>query len=157
MTDFKIVRMREEHVPSVFKLDQASFSLPWSEQSYLFEIKQNETSIPLVAELVGPDGVELIGFIVVWQVVDEAHIGTIAVEERHRRTGVARALIREGLGQAYARGARKVFLEVRAGNLPAQALYRSLGFVDLDVRKGYYADNHEDAVVMILEPLEIEG
>ncbi|MBA4420017.1 MAG: ribosomal-protein-alanine N-acetyltransferase [Anaerolinea sp.] len=157
MTDFKIVRMREEQVPSVFKLDQASFSLPWSERSYLFEIKQNETSIPLVADLAGPDGVELIGFIVVWQVLDEAHIGTIAVGEAYRRHGVARALIREGLGQAYARGARKVFLEVRAGNLPAQALYRSLGFVDLDVRKGYYADNHEDAVVMILEPLEIEG
>lgn len=157
MTDFTITRMRDEHVPAVFKLDQASFTLPWSERSYLFEVNKNETSIPLVAEAVGSDGVELVGFIVVWQVEDEAHIGTIAVKEDQRKQGVARALIREGLSQAYARGARKVFLEVRAGNLPAQALYRSLDFVDFDLRKKYYSDNGEDAVVMLLDPLGVEG
>lgn len=156
MTEFVITRMREEHVPDVFKLDQASFSLPWSERSYLFEIHKNETSIPLVAGQSGLAGDTIIGFIVIWQVEDEAHIGTIAVDSAFRRGGVARALIRAGLGQAYDRGARKVFLEVRAGNLPAQALYHSLGFVNFDLRKKYYADNHEDAVVMLLDPLVIE-
>jgi len=149
---FQIIRMGEEHVPAVLRLDQASFSLPWSERSYLFEVNRNETSIPLVALA----DAKMAGFIVVWQVVDEAHIGTLAVAEAYRKQGVARALIRNGLEQAYARGARKVFLEVRAGNVPARSLYRSLGFVDFDLRKKYYSDNGEDAVVMLLDPLMSE-
>jgi len=147
--ELAIRRMQDEDVPAVFQLDRASFSLPWTELSYRFEIHKNETSIPLVASA----GRDLAGFIVVWQVEDEAHIGTIAVAENYRRGGVARALIRAGLGQAYTRGARKAFLEVRAGNHPARTLYLSLGFVDFDLRKRYYADNHEDAVVMLLDPL----
>ncbi len=152
-----IIRMRDEHVPAVFRLDQSSFTLPWSERSYLFEVNKNETSIPLVAFVSGEQVEELIGFIVVWQIEDEAHIGTIAVAESQRRHGVANALIREGLIQAYTRGARKVFLEVRDSNLPAKTLYHNLGFVDFDLRKKYYVDNHEDAVVMLLDPLEFEG
>ena len=147
-----ITRMQNEHVPAVFQLDQASFTLPWSERSYLFEVNKNETSIPLVALESGV----VTGFIVVWQVEDEAHIGTIAVADASRRKGVARALIREGLSQAYARGARKVFLEVRSGNLAAQTLYLSLGFVNFDVRKKYYVDNQEDAIIMLLDPLKVE-
>lgn len=154
MTGTRIERMRDLHVPAVFQLDRASFSLPWTERSYLFEVNKNETSIPLVA--LAEDG-SLLGFIVVWQVEDEAHIGTIAVASAHQRSGLARALIREGLGQAYTRGARKAFLEVRVGNIPARTLYHSLGFVDFDLRKKYYQDNGEDAVVMLLDPLEAPG
>jgi ribosomal-protein-alanine N-acetyltransferase len=147
--ELAIHRMQDEDVPAVFQLDRASFSLPWTELSYLFEIHKNENSIPLVAYA----GTDLAGFIVVWQVEDEAHIGTIAVAENARRSGVARSLIYAGLGQAYSRGARKAFLEVRAGNTAARRLYESLGFVDFDLRKRYYADNHEDAVIMLLDPL----
>jgi ribosomal-protein-alanine N-acetyltransferase len=147
--ELTIRRMQDEDVPAVFQLDRASFALPWTELSYQFEIHKNATSIPLVAYA----GDVLAGFIVVWQVEDEAHIGTIAVAEAYRRAGAARALIRAGLGQAYARGARKAFLEVRAGNSAARRLYESLGFVDFDLRKRYYADNHEDAVIMLLDPL----
>jgi ribosomal-protein-alanine N-acetyltransferase len=145
--------MQNEHVPAVFQLDQTSFSLPWSERSYLFEVNKNETSIPLVALESGV----VTGFIVVWQVEDEAHIGTIAVADASRRKGVARALIREGLTRAYVRGARKVFLEVRSSNLAAQTLYLSLGFVNFDLRKKYYVDNQEDAIIMLLDPLKVEG
>lgn len=148
-----ITRMQNEHVPAVFQLDQTSFSLPWSERSYLFEVNKNETSIPLVALESGV----VTGFIVVWQVEDEAHIGTIAVADASRRKGVARALIREGLTRAYVRGARKVFLEVRSSNLAAQTLYLSLGFVNFDLRKKYYVDNQEDAIIMLLDPLKVEG
>lgn len=153
-TDLAIIitRMQNEHVPAVYQLDRASFSLPWTERSYLFEVNKNENSIPLVAL----DSGQVIGFIVVWQVEDEAHIGTIAVAEAFRRKGVARALIHEGLSQAYGRGARKVFLEVRSGNLPAQTLYRNMGFVSFDIRKHYYVDNQEDAIIMLLDPLKLE-
>ncbi len=149
--EIKIVEMEEQHVPEVFKLDQESFSLPWSERSYLFEIRENKHSIHLAAlEDRGNSKPELIGFIVVWAIEDEAHIGTIAVKKEYQRQGIAQTLISAALGIALSRGAEKVFLEVRAGNTPAHSLYKKLGFIDFDVRKKYYVDNSEDAIVMLL-------
>ena len=145
-----ITRMQNEHVPAVFQLDQASFSLPWSERSYLFEVNKNETSIPLVALESGV----VTGFIVVWQVEDEAHIGTIAAHPDFRQRGVAEALLRQALRDAASRGAVQALLEVRRSNLPAQALYRKFGFVTTGVRPKYYQDNQEDAFLMTLDPLE---
>jgi ribosomal-protein-alanine N-acetyltransferase len=138
-------------------LDKASFSLPWTERSYIFEITKNETSIHLVAldTAVGNNG-KLAGFIVVWAIEDEAHIGTIAVAEGYRRRGIAQLLISAALSEAAKRGAEKVFLEVRAGNLPAHNLYLKLGFIDFDLRKKYYVDNQEDAIIMLLDPLRVE-
>ena len=150
-----ITRMREEHVPVVFKLDQKSFALPWSERSYLFEIRENNTSIPLVAVQKNEDQEEhLAGFIVVWTVEDEAHIGTVAVDKEFQRLGIAQQLIFAALQEARERGAEKVYLEVRAGNLPARSLYQKLGFIDFDLRKKYYSDNQEDAVIMLLDPIK---
>lgn len=150
-----VIRMHEEHVPLVFKLDQNSFALPWSERSYLFEIRENNTSIPLAAVQTNEDqGEHLAGFIVVWTVEDEAHIGTIAVDKDFRRQGIAQKLIFAALQEARERGAEKVYLEVRAGNLPARSLYQKLGFVDFDLRKKYYSDNQEDAVIMLLDPIK---
>jgi len=152
-----ITSMLEEHVSAVFKLDRASFSLPWTERSYLFEVTQNENSIHLVALDTNPNTNEkLAGFIVVWAVEDEAHIGTIAVAEGFQRRGVAQQLISTALNKAVKRGAEKVFLEVRAGNIPAHNLYLKLGFVDFDLRKKYYVDNQEDAIVMYLNPINKE-
>ncbi len=154
-TNVKIIRMQEEHIPGVFQLDQKSFSLPWSERSYLFEIRENKTSIPLVAIQTNDGKLEhLAGFIVVWTIEDEAHIGTVAVDNELRRQGIAQKLITAALQEARERGAEKVFLEVRAGNLPARTLYRKLGFVDFDLRKKYYCDNQEDAIIMLLDPIK---
>lgn len=151
----RIVRMCEEHVPAVFSLDQKSFALPWSERSYLFEIRENNTSIPLVAIYTNEGSVEhLAGFIVVWTIEDEAHIGTVAVDNELRRQGIAQKLISAALQEARERGAQKVFLEVRSGNLPARTLYQKLGFVDFDLRKKYYCDNQEDAIIMLLDPIK---
>ncbi len=152
-----ITDMLEEHVPAVFLLDQASFSLPWTERSYIFEITKNETSIHMVAlDTSAENNGKLAGFIVVWAIEDEAHIGTIAVAEGYRRKGVAQLLISAALSEAVKRGAEKVFLEVRAGNLPAHNLYLKLGFIDFDLRKKYYVDNQEDAIIMLQDPLRVE-
>jgi ribosomal-protein-alanine N-acetyltransferase len=151
----KIVRMQEEHIPAVFSLDKKSLTLPWSERSYLFEIRENKTSIPLVAIQTNDGKVEhLAGFIVVWTIEDEAHVGTVAVDKEFRRQGIAQKLISTAIQEAKDRGAQKVFLEVRAGNLPARALYQKLGFVDFDLRKKYYCDNQEDAIIMLLNPIK---
>jgi [ribosomal protein S18]-alanine N-acetyltransferase len=152
-----ITGMLEEHVPAVFLLDKASFSLPWTERSYSFEITKNETSIHLVAlDTTSESSGKLAGFIVAWAIEDEAHIGTIAVADGYRRKGVAQLLISAALNEAAKRGAEKVFLEVREGNLPAHNLYLKLGFIDFDLRKKYYVDNQEDAIIMLLDPLKVE-
>ncbi len=140
----------------VSAIDRASFSLPWPERAFLYEVKENLSSIPLVAEATAKDGnVEIIGFIVVWLIVDEAHIGTIAVDQKCRRAGVGHALILTALHHAKQKGALKAYLEVRAGNTIARQLYENLGFQVDGIRAHYYQDNHEDAVLMSLESLDI--
>ena len=147
--------MREADASIVSAIDHASFSLPWPERSFVYEVRENEHSLPLVAETTGPDGqVEITGFIVVWLIVDEVHIGSIAVDEKYRRKGVGEALVRSALHEARQRGAVKAYLEVRAGNTSARQLYEKLGFGMDGIRPRYYQDNHEDAVLMSLESLE---
>lgn len=140
-------------VPDVCALDRRSFSLPWTEKSFIYEITENQLSIPLVVEIDTPAGNSIIGFIVVWIIVDEAHIGTIAVDESYRNKAIAQRLITEAFRQARRSGALIGYLEVRAGNLPARHLYEKLGFEVDGVRKGYYQDNHEDAILMSLKDL----
>lgn len=144
-------------VPAVTELDRESFSLPWTEKSFTYEITQNQLSIPLVAETDAAEGKAIAGFIVVWLIVDEAHIGTIAVAEPYRQKGIAEGLIAAAFAQARLGGAIQAYLEVRAGNRAARRLYQKLGFVTDGIRKGYYQDNHEDAVLMSLSDLSKYG
>ncbi len=90
------------------------------------------------------------GFLVAWHVADELHVLNVAVAPPLRRRGLARALMDEALAYAAGERVRIVLLEVRRSNRPAIKLYRGLGFTALGVRRGYYADNDEDAIEMIL-------
>lgn len=146
--NFFVRPMRSEDIPQVFAVDKASAALYWPESSYHFEVERNENSRPFVA--VDESGV-VIGFVVFWLILDEAHLANVAVREPFRNQGVARALIRAGLDACAEGGAAVSLLEVRAGNAPALHLYRSLGFVQVGERKGYYQDNHEDALLMDLD------
>lgn len=96
------------------------------------------------------EGAEPVGFLVAWHVADELHVLNVATVPAMRRRGVGRALMDEAIGYAAAQRARIVLLEVRRSNRPAIKLYRALGFTALGVRPGYYADNDEDAIEMIL-------
>ena len=90
----------------------------------------------------------VVGFSGYWSLVDEAHITTIAVHPAVRGKGVGRALMSHMLTSAAASGMSCATLEVRSGNSPAITLYESMGFVNSGVRKNYYPDNREDAVIM---------
>lgn len=90
------------------------------------------------------------GFLLAWRAADELHLTDLGVTATARRRGFARALVQRLLEEGRARGSRVVLLEVRASNVAALALYRSLGFEELDRRARYYADTGEDAVVMQL-------
>ena len=146
-----IRRMTLEDVPQVVAIDQASFSLPWPERSFRFEISENPASRAWVAEGNG----KVVGMIVAWLLVDEAHIATIATQPDFRRQGIAGALLRYTLESMKAEGATYAVLEVRASNTSAQEMYRELGFIESGRRPRYYKDNSEDAILMTLEKLNV--
>lgn len=91
------------------------------------------------------------GYVALWFVVDEAHITSIAVREDYRRLGLGELLMMGAVELASAREANQVTLEVRISNFPAHALYEKFGFKRTGIRKGYYTDNREDAVLMTVE------
>lgn len=99
----------------------------------------------------GPQGQLVLGFISLWFMVDEAHISNIAVRASLRRHGVAEHLLIAALDVAIERSAELMTLEVRASNAAAQALYQKCGFMEVGVRRAYYSDNKEDAVLMTAE------
>ena len=149
--------MVEEDVTVVHALDVASFSLPWPLSAYQFEVTRNPDSLPLVIDVKDVQGNwQIAGAMVIWLILDEAHIGTIAIDAEYRRKGLARILLGEGLLISHTKGAVAAYLEVRRGNIGAQELYRQFGFTIEGVRPHYYKDNHEDALLLTLKPLNID-
>jgi [ribosomal protein S18]-alanine N-acetyltransferase len=144
-----IRQMTLEDVPTVHEIDTLSFSLPWPEHSFRFELTENPVSRNWVAESEG----RIAAMLVLWLIVDEAHIATLATHPDFRRKGIGERLMIAALVSARNEGATRVFLEVRAGNAGALALYKKYGFVVAGVRQRYYKDNNEDAILMDLEDL----
>lgn len=149
--------MQEADVEQVYNIDVLSFALPWSERSYRFEITENPTSRTWAAEAVDAHGqTRVVAMIVVWVILDEAHVATIAVHPDYRRRGIGQRLLARALLDAAGHGVIQVYLEVRRGNLAAQAIYERFGFSVTGVRSGYYRDNNEDALLMTLNPVRVE-
>jgi len=138
--------MLPEDLEAVAGLDRRSFTSPWSLATYRAELLENDFSHLWVAE----DSLEqkIVGALVAWLVLDEAQVGTIAVAPEYRRQGIARALLTEAFREMKHAGGDEIFLEVRQNNVPAQNLYQSFGFEVVTVRKKYYSDNDEDALIM---------
>lgn len=105
----------------------------------------------LVAALPTMDPPKILGFAAFHRVIDEVEVRNMAVDPDHRQQGVARALLEAARDRMLMAGAKRVFLEVRASNKPAQSLYYSLGFAINSVRKDYYRDPSEDALVLAWE------
>jgi ribosomal-protein-alanine N-acetyltransferase len=149
---FHIRRMMAEDVPAVAELDRISFSLPWTERSFHFEVTSNPASRCWVAE----QGGRIIGVVVAWLLLDEVHIATIATNPEFRRQGIAQALLAHVLKLGANEGAVSSFLEVRASNFVAQAMYHKFGYEVTGRRPRYYKDNGEDAILMTLDGLNVE-
>ena len=144
-------RMTVEDVPTVHEIDVLSFILPWPERSLRFEVTDNPASRCWVAEL----DERVVGMLVLWMIVDEAHIASLATHPEFRRQGIAKRLLVVALEKAYAEGARSALLEVRAGNEAAQNMYKRFGFEEVGRRERYYKDNNEDAILMTLKRLPL--
>jgi ribosomal-protein-alanine N-acetyltransferase len=149
----KWVRIRgagPDDIDAVMKVEEASFSLSWSKDDIARDITDNILSAYFVAETSGA----VCGYAGMWVVSDECHIMTIAVVPEHREAGVGTMLFMKLLDEARLRGAHRFFLEARASNAQAIALYRKFGFRAIDIRKAYYEDDKEDAIVMMWEAAE---
>lgn len=147
MKGLKIRLMEPSDVPEVVQIEKLSFSTPWSELSFYKEI-YNPRSLCLVAELEREIG----GYICLRRVIDECHILNLAVHPLKRRQEIATALLQGALNSEYAGLCRYIYLEVRASNIPARRLYEKFGFRIVGIRRNYYINPLEDAIVMMLEP-----
>src|ERR1700690_839687 len=140
-----IRKMKVEDVPVVAQLDRMSFSLPWPEHAFYYEVKDNFAARCFVAET---EDMHVIGMIVSWVILDELHIATIAVHPDYRRQGIGEQILTKALQDGRDAGTRHALLEVRAGNEAAQNLYRKFRFKAVGRRPRYYRDNGEDAILM---------
>lgn len=141
-----------DDIPVVIELDKMSFSLPWPERSFRFELTDNPASRCWIAEVDG----RIVGVIVVWLLMGEAHVATLATHPNYRRQGIAKKLLAHALQHLAGEGAQSSFLEVRAGNIAAQEMYRKFGYKESGRRRHYYKDNDEDAILMKLDSLKVE-
>lgn len=140
-------------LPAVREIDRLSFPLPWSERTYRFELLENESAHLLVAEASQPGERQVIGHVGFWIIIDEVHISTLAVHPEYRGNAIGEELLAQALDHARKLGATLATLEVRNSNLAAICLYKKFGFQVVGRRKRYYRDNHEDALLMTLNPL----
>ena len=143
--------MKLEDVDPVQEIDQVSFTLPWPRRSFQFELTENPASRSWVAVAHLDDGKQRVaGMLVLWHIIDEAHIGTIAIHPEFRRMGVGRRLLGKALLESIREGTVTFYLEVRITNHAAQAMYAQFGFVVDGMRARYYRDTNEDALLMTL-------
>lgn len=138
-------KMTPDDVEAVHAIEVATFPTPWTLDSFHYEMRENNFAYYVIAE---NDQGEIIGFCGIWIVIDSAQITNVAVVETARGQGIGEGLMREAMRIARNQEADAMSLEVRVTNTVAQNLYRKLGFQEGGIRKGYYTDNQEDALVM---------
>lgn len=141
-----IRRMRDKDLSEVRAIEVLSFPNPWSESTFRGEIQNAPISQPLVV-LQRPEE-RVVAYIVYWLIGEDVQINNIAVHPEARGRGVGEALLRHVIDKVREQGATFISLEVRMSNSAALALYRKLGFDVLGVRKNYYTNPDEDAMLM---------
>lgn len=145
----RVEAMRASDLPEVVAIEVLSFSLPWTQEMFEADLAREELATMLVARPSLPSAAApIVGYLCAYSLTDELHINNLAVHPRWRRHGVARTLLAAALQAGRRRGARRAFLEVRISNVGAQALYRAFGFEAAGVRRHYYSQPREDALVM---------
>ena len=140
--------MRAEDVPAIMVIERECFAVPWRESAYLTEIA-NRSAYYIVACIDS----EIVGYGGQWVIIDEAHITTLGVSKTHREQKIGEQVLVAILDEAIRHNARRATLEVRESNTAAQSLYRKYGFQPAAIRRSYYTDNQENALVMWVDNL----
>jgi ribosomal-protein-alanine N-acetyltransferase len=149
--DITVRFMEERDIEQVVLIEQDSFPAPWTEKAFLSEL-QNKFATYFV--MLHQE--KLIGYVGMWIFAGESHITTIAVHPSYRSRGYGRILMNTALDFSREHGVDTVVLEVRMSNFHAIKLYSSLGFKKIGIRKNYYMETHEDAIVMLYHLIEKE-
>lgn len=142
----KIREMQLDDLEQVMTIEEANFSVPWTETGF-FTFLLREDTLFLVAE----EGEKILGYCGVVTVQDEGDITNVAVEKNSQNQGIGKKLLEEMFQRTQKAGVCRLFLEVRAGNAAAHHLYEKMGFVQMGIRKNYYEQPVEDGVVMMRE------
>ena len=142
----RIEPFKPEDLDAIMEIENRSFSAPWSRESYE-ELSPKESIEVWVGWLDG----DLVSYYLLQNVGMDQELHTFAVKPELRRRGIGRAMMEHMLGRSRERGVKSIFLQVRPSNNEAKELYKSLGFVGIGVRRNYYHDNFEDALVMYLD------
>ena len=150
---FAIRRLELADLDAIEAIERVSYPTPWSRSMFVSELAK-PSSLSLAA--VVNDGT-LAGYLVLSRYVDAWHVMNVAVAERHRRMGIASTMLRSLFDVTRNDAERGYTLEVRVSNVAAIRLYERFGFVTRGVRRGYYTDNREDALIMWKDPEEQES
>jgi len=141
--------MQTRDLPEVLAIEKVSFPNPWLEVTFRAEIQNDDISFPLVA--VDRRDQKIIGYIIYWRILREIQINNIAVHPDFRRLRIGEGMLCDVIEAARKEGMTFVSLEVRPSNLGARKLYEKLGFKFLGIRKNYYAQPAEDALILGLD------
>lgn len=143
-SELNIEPLTAQHLADVLRIEAESFPAPWTEGMFVQEIEEAWLSRSFVATVQG----QVVGYIIAWLMRDELHILNIAVDRRFQRRGYARRMLGHMIDLATEQHCRLVTLEVRVSNDAAKLLYHAMGFAPVGIRRRYYHDNDEDALVM---------
>ena len=150
----RVEPMSEADLQPVLDIEYLSFTSPWPRDIFLNELRGSDIAQLFVARITeGDQRGRVAAYSCTWIIADEMHITSFAVHPQFRRQHVGQQLLAGVLRHALEAGCRQAVLEVRASNHGAQRLYAHLGFAPVAVRKRYYADNNEDAIIMFLDDI----
>ena len=145
MSNLEIREFNINDIEELYEVELTSFTDPWSKESF-----KDELNNEIAHYLVGSINNKVVAYIGAWFILDEAHITNVAVKSDFRRQKIAKKLITAFIVLSKKHQITSITLEVRASNIPAQSLYQQFGFEKQGLRKRYYADNNEDAIIMWL-------
>lgn len=150
MGNLIVRKAEEEDILAIEEIERQCFALPWTYDSLYHDIIENQAAFYIVAEV----DKEICGYMGIWKILDEGHITNVAVAPGFRRKHIGSAMLDVMLEVMEQSGIRSFTLEVRVSNLAAQSLYQKKGFKEAGIRKKYYEDNGEDALIMWREQIE---
>jgi ribosomal-protein-alanine N-acetyltransferase len=142
--------MRRRHVRAVLRIEEQVYPRPWTSALFLSELALRSSRAYFVARV----GRQIVGYAGVMISFEDAHVTTVAVDPAWQRRGIATRLLVALARESLVRGAQHLTLEVRMSNKGAQALYRRFGFAPVGVRKNYYPETNEDALVMWVHDID---
>jgi ribosomal-protein-alanine N-acetyltransferase len=142
--DLTLEPIVHDHVDHVLRIERELFPAPWTEAMFRQEVEETWLSRSFVAKTDG----KIVGYIIAWFLRGEVHVLNLAVTQAYQRRGFARRMLQHVIDQAQAEAFHLVTLEVRVSNDAAKLLYLSMGFAPVGIRRRYYHDNNEDALVM---------